>query len=58
VRAPLDAIVQTYTMEGPDNPTEHSRGMIPRAVQQIFECAAMVRGSDRNITAPIDCFEY
>jgi kinesin family member C1 len=30
-------------MEGPDRPTEQTRGMIPRAVHQIFECAAVLR---------------
>jgi kinesin family protein C1 len=28
---------KTYTMEGPNHPTAETRGMIPRAVQQIFE---------------------
>ena len=30
---------KTYTMEGPDNVDEDSRGMIPRSVQKIFETA-------------------
>lgn len=30
---------KTYTMEGPDNVDDDSKGMIPRSVQQIFETA-------------------
>eukprot|EP00011_Vannellida_sp_DIVA3-517-6-12_P010659 CAMPEP_0114619368 /NCGR_PEP_ID=MMETSP0168-20121206/8179_1 /TAXON_ID=95228 ORGANISM="Vannella sp., Strain DIVA3 517/6/12" /NCGR_SAMPLE_ID=MMETSP0168 /ASSEMBLY_ACC=CAM_ASM_000044 /LENGTH=666 /DNA_ID=CAMNT_0001830537 /DNA_START=87 /DNA_END=2087 /DNA_ORIENTATION=+ len=34
---------KTYTMEGPEQPTEETRGMIPRAVHQIFETAEALR---------------
>ena len=27
---------KTYTMEGPVNADEHTQGMIPRALQQVF----------------------
>ncbi|XP_070538068.1 carboxy-terminal kinesin 2-like isoform X2 [Ptychodera flava] len=30
---------KTFTMEGPDNPDDDHRGMIPRAAEQIFNCA-------------------
>ena len=30
---------KTYTMEGPDDPDEETMGMIPRAVQQVFDTA-------------------
>jgi kinesin family protein C1 len=31
---------KTYTMEGPNNPTPETEGMIPRAVAQVFTTAA------------------
>nr|XP_033780438.1 kinesin-like protein KIFC1 isoform X2 [Geotrypetes seraphini] len=34
---------KTYTMEGPDDMTDETIGMIPRAVQQIFQHAAELK---------------
>src|SRR6218665_2200307 len=31
---------KTYTMEGPDNPSAEHCGMIPRAVEQVFQTAS------------------
>lgn len=30
---------KTYTMEGPSNADEHTQGMIPRALKQVFATA-------------------
>lgn len=34
---------KTFTMEGPDEKTEDSQGMIPRAVQQIFHTVTALK---------------
>eukprot|EP01083_Nonionella_stella_P066011 173504_1 len=34
---------KTYTMEGPDDCTDDTRGMIPRSVHKIFECIEQLK---------------
>ncbi|PIN88440.1 hypothetical protein AB205_0079560, partial [Aquarana catesbeiana] len=44
---------KTYTMEGPDNISEETMGMIPRAIQQIFSSAEelKIKGWQYKFTA-------
>ncbi|XP_077340802.1 kinesin-like protein KIFC1 isoform X1 [Lithobates pipiens] len=44
---------KTYTMEGPDNISEETMGMIPRAIQQIFRSAEelKIKGWQYKFTA-------
>lgn len=43
---------KTYTMEGPNDVTEETMGMIPRAVGQIFETARELEEKGWRVSRP------
>jgi len=48
---------KTYTMEGPNDPTDDTRGMIPRAVTQIFKAIGELHKKGWNFECNVQFLE-